>query len=369
MKFVDGLPIQKANETRDGYMVGRVRCARTGIQVYTRDELKLTEGPEVVRVYRPPEAVFDKSSIATYAGKPVTLGHPKDGVNADNWKSLAIGTTGANVLRDGDAVVIDFSIMDAAAIEKVKAGTVEISMGYSTPMVLESGVTPSGEAYDAIQTGPILINHLAIVDTARGGADLRIVMDAAPWGATPINTQAENQNMTTKTVVLGDSAVTLSIADAAAVEAFKANMAAQLKQVTDAAKKDADEKDEMIGKLKAQNKKLEDAAVTPAKLTKLIADRVALETTARALHPTVVTDGVADDDLRKAVVAARLGDALVADATPAEVNGAFKALAAVPIADDTMRNALSSIPVADGKVGAWTDSIAAKAGVSLKKKG
>lgn len=354
----------------DGYLVGRVRCARTGVQAYRRGELSLDGDPTaLINVYRPEAAVFNKDSLKTYGGKPVVMGHPQGGiVDSANWADLAVGTVGSKIARDGETVTVDFAIMDAAAIAAVESGTREISMGYRCPIALQDGVAPDGTPYQAVQTGPIRINHLAVVPKARGGESLRIGDSAASyWGAIPVH-QDEESKMTTKTVVLGDSAVQVLIADAAAVEAFKVSAAQKIADAEFKAKKDKEESDEEIGKLKAKNKLLEDAAITPAKLTQMIADRVALEATAKTVADSIVTDGLSDDDVRKAAVVARLGDAAVADASASEINGMFKALTiSAPKVDDSVRHAIGDAAAHDTRGGVWGDSVAAAAGVKFKK--
>lgn len=341
------------------------------MQDYLRTELGL-EGDGMIAVYRPEDSVFDKDSLSTYAGKPITLGHPKGGVvDAANWKELAIGTVGSKVLRDGESVVVDFSIMDADAIRGVEAGTREVSMGYTTPMALQDGVSPDGTPYQAVQTGPIKINHLAVVSAARGGKELRIGDAAIHWGATPIHHGDKEMPMSTKSVVLGDAAVVLPIADADVIEAYKAEMT---KNLSDAYKAKDDmevQKDEEIGKLKAEKKTMADAAVTPAKLTSLIADRVSLEHQVRMIDAKIVCDNVSDADLRLAAVVSALGDEAVKDASPAEISGMFKAVSVSKqtAPNDSMRAALGSQKLNDASSGPWSDAVAASAGVLFKKKG
>lgn len=81
--FTDFAPINGTRITADGYMVAEVRCARTGCQDYRAEDFGLMGGG-VITVYRPEEVVFDKASLATFAGKPVTMGHPAEPVTADN---------------------------------------------------------------------------------------------------------------------------------------------------------------------------------------------------------------------------------------------------------------------------------------------
>lgn len=93
--------------------------------------------------------------------------------------------------------------------------------------------------------------------------------------------------------------------------------------------KDADlaKKDEEIGTLKADLKKAQDAAPKPADIDKMVADRAALVTTVKAIDVKIDVAGKTDADLRKAAVAAKLGDEMVKDASEAEIAGMFKAIA------------------------------------------
>src|SRR5690606_13036081 len=126
-----------------------------------------------VRVYRPETEVFSKDALHTYAHRPVTLDHPDEAVTADNWKDYAIGQTGGEVARDGEFVRVPLVLMDSKAIEAVENGKRELSMGYSAELVFDSGVTPDGQEYDAIQKN-LRMNHLAVVTMARGGSQLKI---------------------------------------------------------------------------------------------------------------------------------------------------------------------------------------------------
>ena len=370
MRFLDAAPVTNlTRRTADGYLVGQVRCARTGVQTYLRKELGL-DGPGTINLYRPETAVFDEASLRSYAGKPMTVGHPTE-VNAKNWKQHSVGTLGSKVVRDGESVLVDFALMDADAIAAVESGLREVSVGYTTAIVIQDGMAPDGTPYGAMLAGPIEVNHLALVPKGRAGESFRIADGAAEeWGAAPIKQESA---MSTKTVVIGDSAITIPVGDAALLENFKATMS---KRLADAeaevakAKAEADEKDEEIGKLKAEKKVLEDAALTPDKLTKLVEGRAALVAVCKSLAPQMVTDGVSDEALREGVVKARLGDAATVGASAAEINGMFKALTANNVApNDSARQALGAgiHQLADASANAWTDSIAARAGVKFKK--
>lgn len=151
--------------------------ARTGIQVY------LDASGKQVREYRAPDVVFDQAALDSLASIPVTIGHPGS-VDAANWRRHAVGhVTDAPPARRADGAVewLDSAIVvqDAAALARIERGElVEVSMGYLADVVPQSGVTPMGEHYDAVQRG-IKFNHLALLPEgkARAGSGARLRLD------------------------------------------------------------------------------------------------------------------------------------------------------------------------------------------------
>lgn len=158
--------------TGDGYLVADVRFARVGIQTYSGIEMDRRE-LAVVGVYRPVAEVFSADAMRSFAGRPVTLGHPLDAVSSDTWKQHAVGRMGDEITRDGDYVRGTIIVQDAAAIDMIKQGTRELSAGYNCSILWQDGQTPGGQAYKAVQQR-IRGNHVAIVDKARAGAACRI---------------------------------------------------------------------------------------------------------------------------------------------------------------------------------------------------
>lgn len=362
MKFTDRATVTGLRKTSDGYLVGEVRCARTGCQIYHGSEIGLSDAG-MVTVYRPEEAVFAKDSMATFAGKPVTVGHPAEPVTADNWKAHAVGDIGEEIARDGEFVRVPIKLMDAAAIQSVQDGTREISMGYTTPMEMRDGVAPDGTKYQAVQTGPIRINHLALVPKARGGSELRIGDGADQWGAAPVIATSKKKedamSDALKTVVLGDQAAQVAADAVGTIEKFKAD---QAKALTDAiAAKDAtiEEKEEEIGKLKADLAAAKKQIPTSDALDALVAERAAIVTDAEKLAGIKDAAGTVAE-IRKAIVAKMLGDEAVSDASDAEITGMFKAVKAAGAQTkdafaDTMRNVA---PVTDAATDAYTQMLA-----------
>jgi hypothetical protein len=335
--------VGKARKTKDGYVVADVRVARTGIQEYAGSEIGRPDMP-VVRVYRPPEEVFAKDSLQSYAHKPVTNDHPSQMVTADTWKRAAIGQIGEDVVRDGEYVRVPLVMMDGEAIKAWEDGKRELSMGYTAEIVFDSGKTPEGEEYDAVQTN-LRMNHVALVGRARGGSNLRIGDDTHKR----ITTMSD-----TKTVMVDGLSVVTTDAGAQAINKLQGQIQDAARALETAKGEHAATiaaKDAAIGELTAKVKTLEDAALKPEQLDRMVADRAALVATAKAVAPEVKTEGVTDAEIRKAVVSAKLGADFVADASPDAITGAFRVLVkdAKP-ADpfrDAMRSATPATPVTD----------------------
>ena len=158
-------------ETSEGFLICRnVPIARIGEQTYLARELQITDGdPERhVTVHRYPEDVFDKATIASFEGKPVTDTHPEEFVDPDNFKDLSKGHV-QNVRKEGDFIVADLYVNDADLIDKIKNGTREVSCGYVCTY------EPQGEDYKQTH---IRGNHVAVVQYGRAGHEVAI-KDAA----------------------------------------------------------------------------------------------------------------------------------------------------------------------------------------------
>ena len=374
MQFTDAVTVEgKPRRIADGYLVATAKCVRTGIQLYTGDELGKPDMP-VVRVYRPAEEVFAKDSLQSFSHAPITIDHPTEQVTADNWKVLSVGEVSTAAKQVDDWIELPLIFKDAAAIQAIEGGKRELSAGYVADFDFTPGTTPQGEPYDAVQRS-IRINHLALVDKARAGSKARVGDSAKSWGIAPITQPIADERTpdmgdNLRTVVVDGLSVQTTDQGAQAIEKLqKAVSDAQTKlaDVESAHKAEMAKKDEEIGTLKADKKKLEDAAPKPADIDRMVADRAALVTAAKAVDEKVVTDGKSDAEIRKAVVTARLGDEAVKDASEAEITGMFKAITKDAKTNDTVRDALRtqdhSIVANDG----WDEGVFASAGVEFKK--
>lgn len=184
LQVCDRIGLSVRAVTEEGYLESLSNIARTGVQEYRAYELGLDadgiDPMKVIRLHRPAEEVFDPESMASFEGKPVTLGHPDEPVTSENWSGLAMGEV-IKIRRAGDMLAGKVIIKARSAIDAVEAGTVELSNGYSFKLDMTAGRTSEGEEYDGIQR-EIRGNHVALVEAARCGSACRLG-DALPVGA------------------------------------------------------------------------------------------------------------------------------------------------------------------------------------------
>lgn len=347
MRFTDSAKIGGVKKTKEGYLVATARVARTGVQNYLASELGDVatnagfKPDDVVRVNRPESEVFSDKSLNTLTRLPATVDHPAEQVVSDNWLKYAVGDVGDAYARDGEWVVVNPMIKDARGVEAAQTTHKEISMGYTANIVVAAD-----KAIADFEMQDISFNHLALVPAGRAGHQARI---GDSWGATPVT---DNQPGATpkpeeggrmsdqlKTVVLGDSAVQVAVTDVAAIEQFKTASTQALADAKATHKTAIEAKDEEIGTLKADLAAAKAAAVID--VDKLVADRSTLVTQVKAIDAKIDPTGKTDADLRKAAVASRLGDEMVADAGESEINGMFKAIAKDAKPADPVRDAFS----------------------------
>lgn len=352
MDFLDRLQIDdaaKVRKTGEGYLAAVPRVARIGLQTYSGKEVGKPEMDRVV-VLRPESAVFDGDSINTFFHRPVTDGHPSEPVTAKNWKDHAVGLIGGKVVRDGEFVRAEMVIYDGDMIDAIEGGKAELSVGYSADLEFKAGETDGGLKYDAIQTN-IRVNHLAVVNAARGGKQLRIGDQKAMRKIVVdgITYDAEDQigSVIEKLVKDRDTAQGALAAKDATIGELTAKVSTKDGEI--AVLKDAAEKNK----------------ITPQMIDEAVAKKMAVATQAkRIMGDAFVTDGKEPDAIRAEVVNAKLGDAAKGFG-PDAINGAFATLLASAGTTTNDQNG-NPDPVAaalrDGAGGsavdkAWQDSI------------
>jgi hypothetical protein len=215
----DFSPIEKYETTPEGYLRVWASIARTGIQLYSDAD------GSVRKEFRPESEVASPESLASFAGKAITMEHPPVLLDSENTKNHSIGFTGTEVVYDNGFVRAVMTITDQEVIEKVMRGDVrEVSAGYRVAYDPTPGVTDSGEHYDGIQK-EISGNHVAIVRRGRGGPEVKLHLDRQDGVDPTLFPITETQIMTAKVVFDGaEFEVSESVALAITKEREDANM-------------------------------------------------------------------------------------------------------------------------------------------------
>lgn len=229
--------------TDEGFLVVPGRVARTGVQEYLAKELGMSDRKpnDIIKVNRPADSVFDEESLATYNGADITIEHPDTFVDVDTYSQLSAGVVRGAGVQDGDFVLCELIIKDKKAIEAVEAGKVQLSAGYTAEYVEAN----DNEPFDLIQRN-IKINHVALVDRARAGAQARL-FDHKGKRAMKITLDSD------RTVELEDGATATLISDSldrlnqratdaeADVEKKQATIDAQAEEIAELKKSTSDE--------------------------------------------------------------------------------------------------------------------------------
>lgn len=344
MQFTDVAVVAGTRRREDGYLVADARIARTGIQLYRGYEVGKPER-EVVRVYRPGGEVFAKDTLASAAHRPVTNDHPAESVTSENWKKHAVGQTGDEVSAEGIYIRVPLMVADEATIKLIEDGKRELSAGYTCDLDFTAGQTPAGDAYDAVQKN-IRVNHVAIVARGRAGPEVRIG-DAATWGAAPIHDHDEGERQMAdkplKTVTVDGLSIETTDQGAQVIEKLQRQIADANTALATAGtdhQKALAAKDAELAKKDAEIEKLKASQIDGAKLDKLVDERAVLVTKAKAIVGDVDVAGKTAADIRRAVVAKKLGDAAVKDKSDDYVEARFDILAADAKGSDPVRDTL-----------------------------
>jgi uncharacterized protein len=341
MLATDSVALSGARLTRDGYLIADARVARAGVYQYAGHEVGRPELP-VVNVYRSEDVVFSKAAMASFASRPMTLQHPVEDVNASNWKKYSVGYTGEEVARDGEFVRLPLIVTDADAVSAIQAGTRELSCGYQCAIEFKDGTAPDGTPFQAIMKD-IKGNHLAIVDRGRAGNACRIgdswkeFNDAGEQGKPGGESAREpaiigDKDMTLRKIQFDGLTIETTDAGAEAIAKLNGKIADMAKTLADAnAALDAMKADKAAlvadhAKALAEAKA---AIPTADALESMLDKRSAMIDTAKKIAPQLADSfkGKSGPDVRKAVVASKLGDAAVKDRSDDYVTAQFDALA------------------------------------------
>lgn len=318
MNFTDIVTVAGTRRTGDGYLVADARIARTGIQSYSGVEIGRPE-MHAVRIYRPGAEVFSDDTLKSAAHRPVTNEHPPEMVTSENWKKYSVGQTGDEIAGEGIFLRVPLMVSDEAAIQDIESGKQELSAGYVCEVDFTPGVTPLGEAYDAVQRN-IRINHIAIVRRGRAGSKVRIGDAAAPWGCSPLaaprpisdHHQSKEGMMSTKTIMI--DGVEIEVSDQAA------GILTMLQQRLADAEAAHQKAIAILDALKAE-------LPSDAEIDRKAEARADLIGLARTIVGNIKISGLTDAAIRKAVVIAKAGESAVQGRSEAYIDARFDMLA------------------------------------------
>ena len=358
----DVAPIDKYEVTPEGYLRAWATIARTGVQQYSD-----VDG-SIRREYRPESEVASPESLASFAGKAITLEHPSVLLDSSNTKDYQIGFSGTEVVYDNGFVRAVMTITDEEAIKRIMRGDAkEVSAGYRVNYEASPGVTDSGENYDGIQK-EISGNHIAVVHRGRAGPQVKLHLDRLDAADPSLFTFTEDSSMTAKVNFDGaEFEVTESVALAitkeredakmsfedmkkkrdelqAAADSMKSEMDAmeqKMKGQCDSAEGRADALSEEVNSLKAD---LETAQ--KMNVDSLVEERIALIDKARtSLDSAFDFAGKTVREIMEASVKSVRGDIDLSERSDDYVTAMFDTLADVARSDSTdeLRKAVASI--------------------------
>jgi hypothetical protein len=156
--------------TPEGYLVClNVPIARAGDLLYHSSEVG-SDGDGLITVTRDASDLTAPEVMASFEGKPVTLNHPEDFVNAATWRALSIGimqNVRAGVDDQDGYLIADLLITDQEGIYAIRNNKLrEVSLGYTATH------TPTGDT--TAKQSEIIGNHIALVKNGRCGASCAI---------------------------------------------------------------------------------------------------------------------------------------------------------------------------------------------------
>jgi hypothetical protein len=326
----------KAVVKEDGTIEARSIITSIGVFPY-----RLANGT-IRRELRTPEVVFDQAFIESVKNIPIYINHQ---VNADGslitdtttMENLAVGRTDNNPTGDNVYLSAGVSIFRKDGIEAVNKGIRSFSVGYSSDIVMDSGVW-CGQSYDAVQTN-LRGNHLALVRVGRQGdqAILRLDSDDAIMETGENATVVAEDNEPIRGNEMADNMKTVKI-DTVDYQC-EAPVAVELNNVKvklDSTQKDLEatiaaksaleaERDslkERLDSVDAKVKELELSRVDEAMIAKRVADRVTLMDLAKKAEVEVKADA-SDMDIKKSIVMKVFANAKLDGKDDAYINARF----------------------------------------------
>lgn len=272
-----------------GYLsIKNVPIARVGVFPYRRADGSYTMEAKL------PDELLNPLTVDSANNKPITDEHPGESVNLDNTKKYLKGFTASNAHVEDGKIKVDVTLSDPQLIKEAEDGKEELSIGFNTETVPETGEF-RGTKYDSVQKN-IRINHLAVVNRGRAGHEVRLTGDSAEQVMDKLDDLSKQENtMEYTTVRLEGKDITVAKEDAAVVtgandagkdkdaqiEALKAKIK-ELQGNSNKTSEQANKNKEKADSLEEENKKLQEklSEFKGDALDKKIEDAIQLRTKA-----------------------------------------------------------------------------------------
>lgn len=247
----DTAPINELTvDPQTGYLhASNVPIARVGVFPYLHSDGTWTNEAKL------PEDILSESTVKSANNKPVTNDHPVDDgenvlVDKSNSTQYVKGFTADNAHVEGDMLKVGLTIMDPQLIDAVQnGGKQELSIGFQTDVEPISGEY-NGAKYDSVQRN-IQINHVAVVDRAREGHNIRITGDSAQM---VVNDTRKEKQMAENEKNVFDDAGNTSSNTSSNTNSASSNTSSSSNSSSSSS---SDDKDKQIADLKQQVKDLQ----------------------------------------------------------------------------------------------------------------
>jgi len=169
----------------NGFLIVNATPTRSGIFTYYESDRE--GGFTKVRELRHPDEVFARDTLDSLNEILYTVQKNHTSlINPNDAREKAYGFTLADARREENHSAVSIKDFDRSEIKAIETAeengnSLELSNGYTYDVIKEPGVF-EGEKYDAKQTN-IKYNHIARVNSARGGGSCRIRLDSNVKGA------------------------------------------------------------------------------------------------------------------------------------------------------------------------------------------
>ena len=179
----------KYTEDENGYItIPKNPISKSGVFQYLGKSISPELEPErVYNVWRPEEELNNPDTIESFRLTPWIPEHIMLGSGFTPAEVVGVqGVTGETVEFMGGTLYSKLKLFGDDLKKLIKAGLKELSCGFRCQWDIVSGVTPDGQSFDVIQR-QIRGNHLASVESARMGSDVRVAMDKAVFALDSID--------------------------------------------------------------------------------------------------------------------------------------------------------------------------------------